>query len=260
MKLGSVTVLTLSLTFAGSGAFTSLKAEDASVASASDVNQCVKWLKATRSSSGLDPTEFCSGIWDGEGDHPDGFYSLWSKCGQPTEQLPGTAHRYCTSSGQVSSREAWAAGFSSTTRDGRDLLGGTSDVAKDPQKAAATFYSRTAVWMENLRVPAGMYKLIPSKSPDGWSLAVARQDGEWDDAKATQQYVGSVPMKGSTSEDATGNHHLVISTRRWAEGCPGPSPDRNVRELHFFYGSTDLFVCIRPDQVPQSQEANISER
>jgi hypothetical protein len=114
--------------------------------------------------------------------------------------------------------------------------------------------------MENLRVPAGMYKLIPSKSADGWSLAVAKQDGEWSDDKAPQQYLGSVAMKGSASDNATGKHNLVISTRPCAEGCPGPSVNFEVRELHFMYGSSDLFVCIRPDQVPQNQEANISER
>jgi hypothetical protein len=113
--------------------------------------------------------------------------------------------------------------------------------------------------MGSLRVPAGMYKLIPSKSPDGWSLDVAKQDGEWNDAKPAQQYLGSVPMKGSAYDNSTG-HSLVISTRRWAEECPGPSLDRNVRELHFMYGSADLFVCIHPDQVSQNQEATISER
>jgi hypothetical protein len=108
-------------------------------------------------------------------------------------------------------------------------------------------------------VPAGMYNLIPSKSPDGWSLGVAKQDGEWNDAKLAQQYLGSVQMKGSDSENPIG-HNLVISTTGWATGCPGPSLDRNVSELHFMYGTTDLFVCIRPDQIPKNQEATISER
>ena len=155
-----------------------------------------------------------------------------------TETLAVGAHSTNADSGQNSSRaqrpgtachlvklarEAWAAGFSSATRDGSDLLGGTPDAAKDAQQAAATFYSRTAVWMGSLRVPAGMYRLIPSKSPDGWSLAVARQDGEWNDAKTAQQYLGSVAMKRSASDNPTGQY-LTIATRRWAEGCPGPSP------------------------------------
>ena len=255
MKSGPLTVLTLSLAFAGSGAFFSLPAQNASVASASDVNQCVEWMKATLSARVPKPTDFCSGIFDGQ---LGGWGSLY-KCGPPTQQPPGAAPRYCASSGQISAGEAWAAGFRSATRDGSDLLSGTSAAAKDSQEAAVTFYSRTAVWMENLRVPAGMYKLIPSKSPDGWSLAVTKQDGEWNDTKSAQQYLGSVQMKGSASDNSTGDN-LAISTRRWAEGCPGPSLDRNVRELHFEYGKTDLFVCVRPDQVPQSQEANLGEQ
>jgi hypothetical protein len=83
--------------------------------------------------------------------------------------------------------------------------------------------------------------------------------GEWNDAKPAQQYLGSVRMKGSDSDNPIG-HNLVISTRGWAKGCPGPSLDRNVSELHFMYGTTDLFVCIRPDQIPKNQEATISER
>lgn len=99
----------------------------------------------------------------------------------------------------------------------------------------------------------------PSKSPDGWSLAVAKQDGEWTDAKSTRQFPGNVQMKGLSSDHLAGTHNLGISIKPWAEGCPGPSLVRNVRELHFLYGSSDLFVCIRPDQVPKSQEAHIDE-
>jgi hypothetical protein len=253
MKL--MAVLTVSLAFVGCGAFSSLKAQDASVAPASDVDQCVKWMKATVSTRALGPTEFCSGIWDG---HLGGWDAIF-KCGQPTQEPTGMAPRYCASSGQISAGEAWAAGFSSATRYGTDLFGGTSDAAKGSQQAAVTFYSRTALWMGSLRLAAGMYKLIPSKSPDGWTLGVAKQDGEWSDTKPAQHYLGSVQMKGSEYDNSTG-HNLVISTRRRAEGCPGPSLDRNVRELHFMYGSADLFVCIRPDQVSQNQEATTSER
>jgi hypothetical protein len=30
--------------------------------------------------------------------------------------------------------------------------------------------------MGSLRLPTGMYELMPSKSPEGWRLAVAKQD------------------------------------------------------------------------------------
>ena len=251
MKLGSVTVLSLSLIFA----FSSLAAQDASVASASDVNQCVKWMKATVSARVPDPTEFCSGIWDG---HLGGWDSVF-KCGEPTQQPTGRAPRYCASSGQISAGEAWVAGFRSATRYGSDLFGGTPDAAKDSQQATVTFYSRTAVWMGRLRVPAGMYNLIPSKSLDGWSLGVAKQDGEWNDAKPAQQYLGSVELKVA-SDNPPEKRNLAISLSPEAERCPRLSVQRGVKELHFTYGGTDLFVCFGPDEVLQKKEANMSER
>jgi hypothetical protein len=257
MRLHSVTVLALSLAFASCGSLT-LRAQDASVAPGTQIDRCVRWMKATVSGGvtrTLDPTDFCSGIKRG---NTGGWYSI-RQCGLTAEQLTGTPPRYCTSSGQFTEREAWAAGFSATTTDGRELLDGTSDTAKDLHHRAATFYSRTPVWMGTLRVPAGMYELMPSKSPDGWKLAVARQDGEWNDVSNPRQSLGSVELKAAASDDPTGKN-LVISTEHWGDGCPGPSPDFNVRELQFSYGSTNLFVCIRPDQVPRSQEENISER
>jgi hypothetical protein len=207
----------------------------------------VQWMKATVPGiSTLDPSDFCSGVKRGS---TGGWYSIW-KCGQSAKQLTGTLPRYCTSPGQLTAHEAWAAGFSATTTDGRELLDGTSDATKELHRSVATFYSRTPVWMGSLRVSAGMYELMPIKSSDGWKLAVAKQRGE---------YLGTVEMKAAASGDPMGKN-LVISTKHWGEGCPGPSPDFNVRELHFSYGSTDLFVCFRPDQVPLSQEENISER
>lgn len=249
MTLRSVTVLALSFAFASCGSLT-LRAQDASVASRTAIDSCVQWMKATVSAGvagPLDPTEFCSGIKRG---NICGWYSIW-KCGHPTGSLNDATPGYCTSSGQLTAHEAWAAGFSTaTTPDGHELLEETSDIAKDLHRSAATFYSRTPVWMETLRLPAGMYELMPTSTQAGWKLAVAKQHGE---------YLGSVEMKTAASDDPAGKN-LVISTKYGSDACPGPSPDSNVRELHFSYGSTDLFVCLRPDQVPLSQEENISER
>lgn len=248
MRLHSVTAVTLSLAFASYGGLT-LRAQDASVASRAAIDSCVQWMKATVSggvAGPLDPTEFCSGIKRG---NIGGWYSMW-KCGHPTEQLNGGTPGYCTSSGQLTAHEAWAAGFSTaTTPDGHELLEETSDTAKDLHRRAATFYSRTPVWMGTLRLPAGMYELMPAQSPDGWKLDVATEHGD---------YLGSVEMKTATSDPAGKN--LVISTKHWGEGCRARSRDLNVRELHFSYGSTNLFVCLRPDQVPASQQVNVSQR
>jgi hypothetical protein len=178
------------------------------------------------------------------------------KCGQSVAQFSGTPLRYCASFGEVNAGNAWAAGFSSRTKDGSDLLDGTTDALKGSQHAAVTFYSTNSVWMESLRLPAGMYKLIPSKSPDGWRLAVAKQDGEWNDARNSQQYLGSVELKSVASDIPPGKSNLAISLGDGVERCPSPSVRRAVKELHFTYGNTDLFVCFRSDQ---RQEANISE-
>lgn len=259
-----VTVMTLSLVLVGSGAFSGLRAQDAAVTPGTDTQRCVNWMKATvpvADLRGPDPADFCSGIQNGN----LGAWIATSKCGASPALLTGTAPKYCASWGEISAHEAWAAGFSSTTKDGRELLEGASDSAKDTQRNAVTFYSRTAVWMGSLRVPAGMYKLIPSKSPDGWSLAVARLDGEWNDAKAPQQYLGTVEMKDLASGNPMGKDHLEMGkdyleiwAGNFATGCEGRPTDFNGRELHFILGSTDLLLCIRPEQLPQSQEANMS--
>ena len=260
VRLYSLTALTLALAFAGSGA----DAQDASVNPDTETRRCVNWIKATVPNlrtpedadlRKLDPVDFCSGVQSGG---LGGWYSIF-KCGASPVALTGPAPGYCTSSGQITAHEAWGAGFSSATRDGSDFLAETSGSAPDLQRNAATFFTATAVWLENLRVPAGMYKLMPSRSPDGWSLAIAKQ-GDWSDTTLRPQYLGSVLMKGSESDGPAGKRNLTIWTSAWAERCGGHSPNFDVRELHFIYGSSDLFVCIRPVQVPQNQKAAITER
>jgi hypothetical protein len=260
VKLYSLTILTLALTFAGSGA----SAQDASVNPDTETQRCVNWIKATvpdlrtpddADLRKLDPVDFCSGVQSGS---IGGWYSIFN-CGASPVAIAGSAPGYCTSSGQITAHEAWGAGFSSATRDGSDFLAGASGSAQDSQRSAATFFTASAVWMENLRVPAGMYKLMPSKSPDGWSLAIAKQ-GEWSDTTLRPQYLGSVLMKGSESDGPAGKHNLAIWTGVWAERCGGHLPNFDVRELHFKYGSSDLFVCIRPEQVPQTPKATMTER
>jgi hypothetical protein len=261
MKLGSVTILTLSLAFAGSGTFSSLRAQDASLPPSSEAYQCMKWMKATvpllrTPDDGdlrrLDPAHFCSGIQEGG----LGGWGAVFQCGQSIEHFSGTPLRYCASFGEVNAGDAWAAGFSSRTKDGSDLLDGASEALKDSQRAAVTFYSTNSVWIESLRLPAGMYKLVPSNSPDGWRLAVARQDGEWNDARSTQQYLGSVELHSVASQTSAGKSNLAISLGDGVQRCPTPTVWRAVKELHFTYGNTDLFVCFRQDQ---RQEANIGE-
>jgi Protein of unknown function (DUF2911) len=262
MKLGSMTVLALSWAFVSSGSFPTLWAQGASVPAASDVYQCMKWMKAVvpdlrTPSDGdlrkLDAAHFCGGIQEGG----MGSWGAVFKCGQPAKQFSGTPLNYCASFGEVHAGAAWAVGFSSTTKDGSDLLEGASDTVKDSQHAAVTFYTTNSVWMEGLQLPAGMYKLIPSRSSDGWRLVVAKKGGEWSDVRHTQQYLGSVELSRAASDHPPGKNNLTISLGPGVERCPSASVQRDVKEVHFTYASTDLFVCFRSDQ---RQEENTEER
>lgn len=108
-------------------------------------------------------------------------------------------------------------------------------------------------------MPAGMYRLVPSRSSHGWTLSVASQDGEWTESQGAGPSLGSVAMKTATRDSAFGRN-LVISIKFWADGCPGPATETAVRELHFGSGSTDVFVCLKPDQVLKQQTGETSQR
>jgi hypothetical protein len=257
MKIRSVIPLTLCLAFAGSGSLFNLHAQDAAAASTAATDRCVHWMKTTVPGVfDLEPTDFCSGRYKYPG--PGGWWSLHD-CGQPSDQVAGAAPKYCASSGQISKSEAWAVGFSSKTIDGRELLDGNADTTGHPGAIAATFYSRTPVWIGNLRLLAGMYDLTPAKSEDGWELFVSRQEGE--SVAGAKQSVGKIVMNAvEPNSNATGRASLAITTSAWAERCPGPALDWSLRELHFIYGNTDLFVCVRPDQILKNQEENLTQR
>jgi hypothetical protein len=145
--------------------------------------------------------------------------------------------------------ETWAAGFSSMTSDGGDLL-----FSADAHQKGAVFYSRTAVWIGDLRIPAGMYSLLPSKSLTVWTLAPTEQDeatAERPNAEADFSY--TIPMRSDFTTTDLRNpwrgKNLAVLIQPVSDRCPGPSKDLSVRELHFLYRDIDLFVCIRPDQV-----------
>jgi hypothetical protein len=239
MRLAFPPLLSFALALVSCGSISTVRAQEASVASKTEIARCVRWMKETvqiKPGGALDPAEFCAGVQrNGLG----GWYSIF-KCGQLTK----TPVRYCASSGQIGPGEAWAAGFRSTTTDGHELLDEASEATKDSHPVAATFYSRTGLSLGSLRLAPGMYDLMPSKSPEGWKLEVAK----WSDMPTPQNYLGSVEMRGVGSDNLGKKSNLGISTRPWADGCSDLSPDRSLRELHFTYGSTDLFVCIRPDQ------------
>jgi hypothetical protein len=246
MKLGSVQVLILSLAMTTPICTTTLHAQDAQTSANPEIDRCVKWMSATVSpavTDGLKPIDFCSGI-------KSNTISAWdsTSCGDPAQ--PSKSPRYCASSGQLTEKEAWTAGFSGPSLDGRELLNPTPATSKDTQAPTAVFYSRTDTSIEDLRLPAGMYNLIPSHSSEGWTLTITPQD----EATQPPKPLGTVPLKSAVVA-APPTDRLAISTKPWSDTCTGPSRDFTVRELHFVYGTNDLFVCVRPDQSPIHQQS-----
>ncbi len=175
MLVRSLKVLTLLIAFVSCATPLTLRAQETSSTPSTLVDRCVQWMKATTSSGirdRLDPADFCSG--QKRVGEADGWWSSIQKCGDQTQTLPGTASTYCVSSGHITGSEAWAVGFSSKSSDGGDFL--VADPAKTALSRNAVLYSRTALWIESLRVPAGIYDLTASKTPNGWQLTVFEKE------------------------------------------------------------------------------------
>jgi len=153
----------------------------------------------------------------------------------------------------LTSREAWAAGFGPATTDGRELLARNPDGAREPVRVAVTFYNQNAGWIGNLRLPAGMYKLTPLHTLDGWQLAIATQLGKSGGDAQPEQAIGSVALKTGVPVNPGGTG-LAVSIKPLSEGCAGSSHSFDFRELHFSDGVTDLFVCVRSEPEPQDDE------
>jgi hypothetical protein len=212
-------------------------------------DHCVSWVKSVRPSNDIDAADFCSGVIQR---NENGWWTI-RKCGTQPDTASKPAPKYCASSSLILQGETWAAGFSSETIDGRDLLNGGTDA----NRKHAVFYSRTGFSIGDLTLPAGIYSLLPSNSPTGWTLKVTEQGENADDGQRTLREFGTIAMKQAHPSDRVGSsRNLTVLAQPWSDQCPGPSKDFHARELHFIYGETDLFVCVRPDQVPAVDSAS----
>ena len=216
---------------------------------------CVRWINATvpRLPDGsFDPVNFCSGFETGN------VGGLYSNCSQTPARPEGDAPGNCNFIGLTMPGDTMAFSVRTPSRDGHEFLAATEDPANDPQRIAATFYSRTPFLMQDLRLPSGMYKLFPYQSSEGWKLVVARQDGEWNDAPNPSQYLGQVTMNTVAMDYPYTKLYAYLSL--FSQRCPGAQPARNIRELEFAFGNTDVSVCLRPDQVSPIREEELSKR
>jgi hypothetical protein len=143
---------TLALVLASFGALSPLRAQEVSVAPNSEIARCVSWMNATVPAK-VDPADFCAGIKRG---NSDGWWAVF-KCGRTGQQIAGSPIKYCTSSGHITERETWGAGFRSTTRDGHDCRWEASGLLRGCTISCHPNHPRAG----NLRSPNGAMGRIP---------------------------------------------------------------------------------------------------
>jgi hypothetical protein len=122
----------------------------------------------------------------------------------------------------------------------------TDDPLKDLSKSSATLYSRTPVWIGDLKVPAGLLRLVPSQTSEGWKLTILQLAGEWSQDKLSSRTLGAVPLK-ATAVDRYPSGEMVLELFPSSRECS--TPMWVTRELHMIYKDLDMYVCLRPDQV-----------
>lgn len=199
-----------------------------------DMDRCADWVRTVAGPAlKVNPTEFCAGI---RSDGP----ALWHSdevCGGVTKPGAAETKRYCTFSGALGEDWTIAAGFVGAAGDGGELL------REGNSGAAATLYSRTPLLIGKLRLPAGLYKLSLSKSPDSWKMTVAPEDAG--------QAGGTVALTADTDRMTYTGNGLSIGVHFYDPRCADPL---NVRELVFTYHGMDLYTCMRPDHIPPARE------
>ncbi len=233
----------------------SVKAQDSSDSPQQQTASCVRWMKATVPGVfNIEPAQFCSGSETVQGS--DAWWSVHS-CGQRGENVKGPAPQYCASMGRVTPGDTLAIALTSATRDGADFLARTnepptSEASSNSHRSTAILYTRTPAWIGGVRVPAGLLKLSPSHSSEGWTVIISKQSGEWDDDEQPQ-ILGTVPMKSIST--GTAGHGVGFNISKMNQHCSGADGMGNVRELHILSGDLDLMVCVRPDQAPPTPGA-----
>jgi hypothetical protein len=215
-------------------------------ASPKDVARCVQWLKDLLPQTiRIDPAEFCAGVKP-EG-APDGFsaFSVAQHCGPEVEKPEGAPRPYCTSSGILAPGWTIAAGYTAASQNGNELFSETR--TGRGAWPAPTLYSRTPLHVGALRLAAGLYRLEPSHTSDGWMLTVVSEPE--DSTAPAQQPLGTITLKADTRfvSDVSGSLGITLHDNP-------PRCDHHARELAFTYNATDLYTCLLPEPVPPAQE------
>lgn len=214
-------------------------------ASPKNVARCVQWLKDLLPQTiRINPAAFCAGVKP-EG-APDGF-SVVEHCGPAVEKPEGAPPPYCTSSGILAPGWTIAAGYTAASQNGNELFSETR--TGRGAWPAPTLYTRTPLHVGALRLAAGLYRLEPSHTSDGWMLTVVPESE--DSTAPAQQPLGTIALKADTRFVSNVSGDLAITLHFNPPRCADPA---HVRELAFTYSGTDLYACLRPEPVPSTQE------
>ena len=206
----------------GSAAVFALQAQTSSPVTEPLTQECGRWLTSMAFLDPADANAFCSGVrekavvgWVGAGGAP---------CPHAQSQTTEVASAIvCSSAGDSTGYMSLAAGFKSVSDDPAYSVAG----------GAVTLFTRTAVWIGGLRVPAGFYSLRPLSSSEGWKLLVIVHDAKGEDAQQSLRSVNLDTTVGGFAEN-----------RLRVEFSPDLPSHGRSEQLHFIWPTLNVFVHI----------------
>ena len=214
-----------------------------------EMDRCVHWVQANAIPSLMDPVAFCSGREDEQ--RVDG----WN-----TTVCLNSSGGYCEAIGRVMQGDTVGISVRTPSKDGREFLTPSKDAAQPSAHSVdATMYSRTDFSIGDLKLKAGIYKLIPHHEAQGWRFTIAKTGDDSGKEPAHEDSVGTVDAK-TIALDGAPMDTLRIQIYPMARNCLGPKLTLEYRELEFSFADTDVAVCIRPDQVAPVTADQLSKR
>lgn len=189
----------------GAAAVWSLQAQTSSPATKPLTTDCIRWLTTTMFQDAADASGFCSGASAKPG---LGWSGTAGPCLHSQKRTrEGTSAIVCQGTGKSTKDLGLAAGFEAASDDQAYTVPGAG--------GAVTLFTRTAVWIGGLRVPAGFYSLRPLSSSKRWKLLVLSHDSTPEDG---QQSLGSVNLETALGGFAENTLRVEFSPFRPTSG------------------------------------------
>ena len=190
----------------GAAAVWSLQAQTSSPATKPLTTDCIRWLTTTPcfktllTLAAFAREQAQSQAWAGQ-------ELRGPACILRSETREGTSAIVCQGTGKSTKDLGLAAGFEAASDDQAYTVPGAG--------GAVTLFTRTAVWIGGLRVPAGFYSLRPLSSSKRWKLLVLSHDSTPEDG---QQSLGSVNLETALGGFAENTLRVEFSLFRPTSG------------------------------------------